>query len=436
MGIMSEKENQIVVYRPNDTIRLDVRLEDETVWLTQSQMTDLFQRDRTVITRHINNVFEEGELDEKSNVHFLHIPSSDKPVKVYSLNVIISVGYRVKSLRGTQFRIWATQVLRQYLLQGYAVNQALCRLEDKMDRRLAKHDSDIAELKEKVDFFVQTQTPPLQGVFYDGQLWDARALVLKLVSGAKKSLVLIDNWATVETLDLFAKKRKGVNVTVITSEHIKKGVAHHTISDSDVATFNAQYPKLTVHYNETFHDRFLIVDDKELYLIGASLKDLGAKCFAFTKLDSLSIRGIKKSAFASVDNLDDRGSKCDDRVGIQSLLDDISGVADSLMALYKQSYDILQPVVDDMCLRKGTVNQDELDHCFDSVSEIACTDFGKKLFDRLCVAFKSKYPESVNFYIKEYEKLCGEEDGDDKVSKAKSCKGMSRSGNGKKGGLK
>ena len=179
MRIMREKENQIVVYRPNDTIRLDVRLEDETVWLTQSQMTDLFQRDRTVITRHINNVFEEGELDEKSNVHFLHIASSDKPVKVYSLNVIISVGYRVKSLRGTQFRIWATKVLRQYLLQGYAVNQALCRLEDKMDRRLAKHDSDIAELKEKVDFFVQTQTPPLQGVFYDGQLWDARALVRK-----------------------------------------------------------------------------------------------------------------------------------------------------------------------------------------------------------------------------------------------------------------
>ena len=297
--IMSEKENQIVVYQPNDTIRLDVRLEDETVWLTQSQMTDLFQRDRTVITRHINNVFEEGELDEKSNVHFLHIASSDKPVKVYSLNVIISVGYRVKSLRGTQFRIWATQVLRQYLLQGYAVNQVLCRLEDKMDRRLAKHDSDIAELKEKVDFFVQTQTPPLQGVFYDGQLWDARALVLKLVSGAKKSLVLIDNWATVETLDLFAKKRKGVNVTVITSEHIKKGVAHHTISDSDVATFNAQYPKLTVRYNETFHDRFLIVDDKELYLIGASLKDLGKKCFAFTKLDAGEIVRIKKTAFGT-----------------------------------------------------------------------------------------------------------------------------------------
>ena len=137
----------------------------------------------------------------------------------------------------------------------------------------------------------------VQGVFYDGQLWDARALVLKLVSGAKRSLILIDNWVTATTLDLFAKKRKGVKVTVVTSEHFKKGVPHHAISDADVKTFNAQYPKLTVRYNETFHDRFLIVDDKELYLIGASLKDLGAKCFAFTKLDPGEIRRIKKSAF-------------------------------------------------------------------------------------------------------------------------------------------
>ena len=207
---MTTNENEIVVYEPDETIRLDVRLDDDTVWLTQNQMTDLFQRDRTVITRHINNVFSEGELDEKSNVHFLHIPFSDKPVKVYSLNVIISVGYRVKSIRGTQFRIWATNVLREYLLRGYTVNTRLNQLEDKVDRRLAKHDDRIATLEQKVDFFVQTQTPPLQGVFYDGQLWDARALVLKLIQSAKRSLILIDNWATAETLDLFAKKRKGV----------------------------------------------------------------------------------------------------------------------------------------------------------------------------------------------------------------------------------
>ncbi len=290
-------ENEIVVYQPDETVRLDVRLDGDTVWLTQNQMTDLFQRDRTVITRHINNVFSEGELDEKSNVHFLHIPFSDKPVKVYSLNVIISVGYRVKSIRGTQFRIWATNVLREYLLRGYAVNNRLNQLEDKVDRRLAKHDNRIANLEQKVDFFVQTQTPPLQGVFYDGQLWDARALALKLIQSAKRSLILIDNWATVETLDLFAKKRKGVAVTVFTSQHIKKGVPHRKISDADAATFNAQYPELAVRYSETFHDRFLIIDDKELYLIGASLKDLGRKCFAFTKLDAGEIPRIKNAAF-------------------------------------------------------------------------------------------------------------------------------------------
>ena len=186
------------------------------------------------------------------------------------------------------------------MLRGYSVNARLNQIEDRVDRRLAKTEADVAELKEKVDFFVQTKEPPIQGVFYDGQLWDARALVLKLVAGAKRSLVLIDNWATPETLDLFTKKRKGVKVTVFTTEHYdKKHVPHRKISDADVKTFNAQYPKLAVRYNESFHDRFLIVDDKELYLIGASLKDLGRKCFAFTKLDPGEIRRIKKTAFAA-----------------------------------------------------------------------------------------------------------------------------------------
>ena len=135
-------------------------------------------------------------------------------------------------------------------------------------------------------------------MFYNGQFWDARALVLSLVSHAKRSLILIDNWANTEVLDLFAKKRKGVRLTIFTSEHYdKKHVPHRKISDADIKTFNAQYPKLAVRYNETFHDRFLIIDDKELYLIGASLKDLGSKCFAFIKLDPADIRRIKKSAF-------------------------------------------------------------------------------------------------------------------------------------------
>ena len=216
----------------------------------------------------------------------------------YNLDAILSVGYRVNSRNATMFRRWATQVLKTYLLKGYAVNTRLNQLEDRLDRRLAKTEAEVIELKEKVDFFVQTKEPPLQGVFYDGQLWDARALVLSLVSRAKRALILIDNWATPETLDLFAKKRKGVKVTIFTSEHFKKKAPHHSISDADIATFNAQYPKLAVRYTEKFHDRFLIVDDKELYLIGASLKDLGRRCFAFTKLDPAAIRAIKRSAFS------------------------------------------------------------------------------------------------------------------------------------------
>ena len=303
---MSASDNQIVVYQPNETVRLDVRLENETVWLTQSQMATLFGCSTDNVGLHLKNIYSCGELDkgatteESSVVQVEGQRRVSRKVYLYNLDAIISVGYRVNSVLGVKFRQWATRVLKEYLLRGYSVNARLNQLEDRMDRRLAKHDSEIVELKEKVDFFVQMQTPPVQGVFYDGQLWDARALVLKLVAGAKRSLILIDNWATPEVLDLFAKKRKGVKVTIFTSEHYdKKHVPHRKISDADIKTFNTQYPKLAVRYNETFHDRFLIIDDKELYLIGASLKDLGHKCFAFTKLDAGEIRRIKSAAFGA-----------------------------------------------------------------------------------------------------------------------------------------
>ena len=325
---MNTNENQIVVYQPNETVRLDVRLENETVWLNRHQMAQLFGRDIKTIGKHIANALSEelacnsvvsdfattqnhqnptvanfatvGTSQDSVVAKFATTAADGKvyQVEYYSLDVILSVGYRVKSAQGILFRRWANTVLKEYLLRGYSVNARLNRLEDKMDRRFSKYDSDIAELKDKVDFFVQTQTPPLQGVFYNGQFWDARALVLSLVSRAKRSLILIDNWANTEVLDLFKKKWEGVRLTIFTSEHYdKKHVPHRKISPVDVATFNAQYPKLAVRYNETFHDRFLIIDDKELYLIGASLKDLGSKCFAFTKLDPTDIRRIKKSAF-------------------------------------------------------------------------------------------------------------------------------------------
>ena len=303
---MSASDNQIVVYQPNETVRLETRYAHESIWLTQLKIAELFGVQKAAISKHLKNIYSTGELSREATVSKMETVQNEggrtvvREQDFFNLDVIIAVGYRVNSAMATQFRIWATQVLKNYLLKGYAVNTRLAQLEDRVDRRLARHDDRITTLEEKIDFFVQTQTPPIQGVFYDGQLWDARALVLKLVAGAKRSLILIDNWATPEVLDLFAKKRKGVKVTVFTSEHYdKKHVPHRKISDADVKTFNAQYPKLAVRYNESFHDRFFIVDDKELYLIGASLKDLGKKCFAFTKLDSGEIRRIKKSAFAA-----------------------------------------------------------------------------------------------------------------------------------------
>ena len=160
------QNGEIILYQPDSSIRLEVRMEEETVWLTQAQMADLFQKDRSVITRHINNIFLEKELDKKSNVHFLHVAHSDKPVKYYSLDVIISVGYRVKSLRGTQFRKWANGVIKEYMLRGFAIQQRLKQTEERIDRRLIEHDKKIERLTDKVDFFVRTALPPVEGVFF------------------------------------------------------------------------------------------------------------------------------------------------------------------------------------------------------------------------------------------------------------------------------
>ena len=284
---LTAKKNAIVVYQPNETLRLDVSVENETVWLTQAQMVKLFERDQSVIARHIRNAFKEGEVSRESNMHFLHNAISDKPVQCYDLDVIISVGYRVKSLRGTQFRRWATQVLKDHLLKGYSVNARLNQLEDKVDRRLAKHDQDIVELKEKVDFFVQTSLPPVQGVFFNGQVFDAHVFAAKYILNARKSILLIDSWVDLATLELLSKKNKGVSVEIVTSPRGNR------LKTSDINAFNMQYGGLTVKTSKNFHDRFLIIDNKRLFLFGASLKDLGWKCFAFTELDASAIPELK-----------------------------------------------------------------------------------------------------------------------------------------------
>ena len=284
-------ENQIVVYQPNETMRLDVRLEKETVWLTQEQIANLFGTKRPAITKHLSNIYKSGELEREGTCSILeHMGNDGKQsyrTMFYNLDAILSVGYRVNSRYATLFRRWATQVLKAYLLKGYALNARLNQLEDRVDRRFAKHDQQIVELTEKVDFFVQTSQPPVRGVFYNGQVFDAHVFAAKFILSAKKSILLLDSWVDVVTLELLAKKAKGVTVEIVTSQR------GNNISTSDAAKFNKQHGGLMITVSKNFHDRFLIIDDKTLYLIGASLKDLGGKCFAFTKLDSAEIPLLK-----------------------------------------------------------------------------------------------------------------------------------------------
>lgn len=290
---MKENENQIVVYQPDEVMRLEVRLENETVWLNQSKLGELFGVDRTVVNRHIRNIYLSEELVEAATcakIAQVQIEGGrriNRTIPFYNLDMIIAVGYRVNSKRATKFRQWATGVLRDYLLKGYAVNARLAALEDKVDRRLGSQDHRIDTLEQQVDFFVKTNTPPPQGIFYEGQMWDACSFVEKLIAKAKTSILLIDNWVDNGTLDMLAKKRKGVAVEIVASKRGNK------LAATDVTKFNSQYGSVSVKESAVFHDRFLILDDKELYLIGASLKDLGKKCFGFAKMDASEIAGIK-----------------------------------------------------------------------------------------------------------------------------------------------
>ncbi len=288
-AVHGRAQNAIVVYQPDEALRLDVRLENDTVWLNRRQMAQLFARDIKTIGKHIANALSE-ELATLPVVAIFATTAADGKtyqVEHYNLDVILSVGYRVKSAQGILFRRWANAVLKDYLLRGYAFNQRLAHLEDKVDRRLADHDRKIAGLEEKVDFFVQTSLPPVRGVFYDGQVFDAKAFAARHVWSARKSILLIDNWVDVATLELLSKKAKGVAVEIVTS---RKG---NKLSPGDIAAFNKQYGGLSVRESANFHDRFLVIDAKTLYVIGASLKDMGRKCFAFTKLDSAEIAQLK-----------------------------------------------------------------------------------------------------------------------------------------------
>lgn len=265
--IQSTEKGEIVIYQPDEITRLEVRVKDESVWLTQAQMSELLGRDRTVITKHIRNIFTEEELDEKSNVHFLHFANSDKPVKLFSLDVIISVGYRVKSIQGTRFRQWANQIIKEYLYKGYCVNPRL----EAIERRLDNHEK-------KIDFFIQSSLPPKQGIFFDGQVFDAYAFVAGLVRKATKRIVLIDNYIDDTVLTLLDKRKTDVKAMIYTGKISK-------VLQLDIDKHNAQYTPITIKIFSNTHDRFLIIDN-DVYLIGASIKDLGKKWFGFTLMEN------------------------------------------------------------------------------------------------------------------------------------------------------
>lgn len=272
---ISDTRGEIVMYQPDETIRLEVRLGEDTVWLSQQQMAELFMSSRTNIVEHIQHIYNEKELEENSTCrNFRQVRQEGKRmvtrvIPMYNLDMIISVGYRINSKRGTRFRQWANKVLKDYLLKGYSINRRFEQLEQRVSRT-----------EEKIDFFVRTSLPPQQGIFYDGQVFDAYRFVSDLVRKAKHSITLIDNYVDDSVLSLLDKRAANVEATIYT-QHISRQL------QLDIERHNSQYPAINVRHFNKAHDRFLLIDE-EVYHIGASIKDLGKKWFAFTLMRDLS----------------------------------------------------------------------------------------------------------------------------------------------------
>ena len=279
-----KSSGEIVLYQPDETIRLEVRMGDDTVWLTQSQMAELFDKDRTVIGRHIRNIYKEEELEKDITcANFAHVGTEGDQVyeyTVYNLDVIISVGYRVKSKRGTKFRQWANRVLKEYLLRGYTMNSRLTALE----QQASIQNAEIQSLKNKVDFFVRTSLPPQQGIFYDGQVFDAYQFVSDLIRKAHKAIILIDNYVDDTVLTILDKRNESVSATIYT-QRINQQL------QLDLDKHNAQYAPINIVQFNRAHDRFLLIDD-EVYHIGAFIKDLGKKWFAFTLMRDITAEDL------------------------------------------------------------------------------------------------------------------------------------------------
>ena len=270
---------EVVLYNPDDTIRLEVRMNNETVWLSQAQMAELFGTQRQAITKHLKNIFDTHELERSATSSILELVQKEgtrlvrREVELFNLDVIISVGYRVNTQRGILFRQWANKVLKEYLLKGYSINQRFERLEQR-----------VSQTESKIDFFVKTSLPPVEGMFFDGQIFDAYEKMCQLIKSATRRIVLIDNYIDETTLKILSKRIDGVTATIYTysiGEQLQLDIDRH----------NAQYSPIMVKRLKKSHDRFLILDD-ELYSVGASLKDMGKKWFAILKMQETKAEDI------------------------------------------------------------------------------------------------------------------------------------------------
>lgn len=267
-----EDQGEIILYQPDETIKMEVRIEDDTVWLNRQQLAELFGRDIKTIGKHITNALAEELNTIPTVAKFATVQTEGdrtvtRQIEYYNLDMILSIGYRVKSKRGIEFRRWANQVLKDYMLKGHAINQRIDRLE----RTVAAHS-------EKIDFFVRTSLPPIEGIFFDGQIFDAYAFATNLIKSAKSSLILIDNYVDEHTLLMLSKRTTGVDATIYTQRITPQ-------LQLDLTQHNNQYPPINIRTYRQAHDRFLIIDHSDVYHIGASLKDLGKKLFAFSKMD-------------------------------------------------------------------------------------------------------------------------------------------------------
>ena len=280
---MKQKDiSEIVVYQPDEITKLEVRIQGETVWLTQAQIALIFNVGRPAVTKHIRNIYACGELEENSTCSILEHMGNDGlqsyNVRYFNLDVILSVGYRVNSKNAIAFRRWASGILKEYLMRGVVIKEQFNILEDRIDRKMIQFDKRLDEQERKIDFFIQSSLPPRQGIFFDGQIYDAYTFVADLVRKAARRIVLIDNYIDDTVLTMLSKRADGVEATIYTGKISKQ-------LQLDLDKHNAQYPPITVRTFSKAHDRFLIIDDA-VYLVGASIKDLGKKWFGFTLMEN------------------------------------------------------------------------------------------------------------------------------------------------------